>query len=300
MNRSFIMLLVLVIFLGAGFGGSFVGGVIYGQNQAKNAEGELSPSLGVAGQFPGGGQGGNAGQRGQGRQGQGGGAAAAQGQRGGFAGGQGQGGLAASRPGGGPGGAAGAPGGRGLGQFAAAAQVQGNAIGEGQAPGTTGAPEARAAGQEQGNSPVQERAAPGRDGRGDAPVAAEANEGVDAAGSSHASASTEAAQQAEVVNPGFGNRGGAVGTVQGLEGDVLTVTSPRGDLAVMLSESTRVFQVSETGRESLAAETRIRVLGTRNAEGGIAAQSVLIVPEGVESLFGAAGGPGGRTRGQGP
>ena len=39
MNRSFIMLLALVLFLGAGFGGSFVGGVIYGQRlSAENAE----------------------------------------------------------------------------------------------------------------------------------------------------------------------------------------------------------------------------------------------------------------------
>ena len=77
------------------------------------------------------------------------------------------------------------------------------------------------------------------------------------------------------------------------------MASPRGELSVMLSEVTRVFQVSETDRGSLAAESRVRVVGSRNAEGGIAAESVVIVPEGVEDLFGG-GGPGGRPRGQAP
>ena len=103
MNTSFIMLLALVIFLGAGFGGSFVGGVIYGQT-LQDDESELSPRLGAAGQFPGGGQEtANGGQRGQGRPEQGGGFGAA----------QGAGGQAASRRGGGEGnseGGAGRPG----------------------------------------------------------------------------------------------------------------------------------------------------------------------------------------------
>ena len=80
MNRSFLILLVLVIFLGAGFGGSFVGGVIYGQSLGNETEGELSPRLGAAGQFPGGaGEAAGGGQRGQGRRGQAGGVDGAQG-----------------------------------------------------------------------------------------------------------------------------------------------------------------------------------------------------------------------------
>ena len=50
MNRTFIMLLALVAFLGAGFGGSFVGGVIYGQSLAANAGEELAPRMGAMGQ----------------------------------------------------------------------------------------------------------------------------------------------------------------------------------------------------------------------------------------------------------
>ena len=243
MNRSFIMLLVLVIFLGAGFGGSFVGGVIYGQNQAENAGDELSPRLGTSGQFPGGGQGANAAQRGQGRQGSSGGATSAQSQRGGFAGGQGEGSTTA-RQGGGPGNVA-----------------------AGQERGTEGTPEA------------QDSA------------------GGDAENPSPAAVSSERGRAAEGTAQANANRGGAAGTVQGLEGDVLTITTSRGELTAMLSESTRVFQVSETDRESIEAETGVRVVGSRNPEGGIAAQSVIIVPEGAENLFGG-GGPGGRQRGQ--
>lgn len=222
MNRSFIMLLALVIFLGAGFGGSFVGGVIYGQNQAENADEELSPRLGAGGQFPGEGQGANAAQRGQGRQGQGG---------------------PAARQGGGP----------------------GNTAAAGRA--TEEVPDAQA------------------------------TTGGDATNPSPAAVSSERGRATEGTAQANSNRGGAVGTVQGLEGDVLTVSSPRGELTVMLSGSTRVFQVSETGRESLEAETGVRVVGSRNLEGSIAAQSVIIVPEGADNLFGG-GGPGGRQRGQ--
>ena len=276
MNRSFIMLLVLVIFLGAGFGGSFVGGVIYGQNQAENAEDELSPRMAAGGQFPGGGQGANAAQRGQGERGQGGGAPAPQGQRGGFAGGQGQGGFAAARE-------------------------QGSPLSEGRARGTEGGPGSQDIGQEQGSPQVQEGGRSGRDSQADSPAAVQAGAEGEATNSSPPAGPAETGRTSERTAPAIANRGGTAGTVQGLEGDVLTVTSPRGELAVMLSDDTRVFQVSETGRESLAAEARIRVVGSRNPEGGIAAQSVLIVPEGVDNLFGGGGGgPGARPRGQTP
>jgi hypothetical protein len=85
-----------------------------------------------------------------------------------------------------------------------------------------------------------------------------------------------------------------------LAGNVLTVASRRGDLTAALSESTQVFQVIETDRESLAVETNVRVVGSRNPEGGITAQSVIILPEGAENLFGGGGNPGGRQRGPAP
>ena len=52
MNKSFLILLVMVVILGAALGGSFVGGVVYGRSQAANAD-TLPP--GMDGAFAGGG-----------------------------------------------------------------------------------------------------------------------------------------------------------------------------------------------------------------------------------------------------
>ena len=52
MNKSFLILLVMVVILGAALGGSFVGGVVYGRSQAANAD-TLPP--GLDGAFAGGG-----------------------------------------------------------------------------------------------------------------------------------------------------------------------------------------------------------------------------------------------------
>ena len=52
MNKSFLMLLVTVVILGAALGGAFVGGVVYGRSQAANAN-MLPP--GLEGGFAGGG-----------------------------------------------------------------------------------------------------------------------------------------------------------------------------------------------------------------------------------------------------
>ncbi len=270
MNGSFIMLLVLVVFLGAGFGGSFVGGVIYGQNQAENAEDELSPRLGAGGQFPGGGQGANAGQRGQGRQGQSGGQGSSDGGAGNLAGGQG-------RPV----------------RSGAAAEAQMGTAGN----STEGAPATR---QAEGSEESSDSNRPGRATQNESPN--EGNQPQAASGPGSAPAQDLPGTESDAGSGearGSSGRAGVSGSVLAIEGDTLTVASPRGDLAVMLSDSSRVFQVSETGRESLAAEASVRVVGSRNPDGGIAAQSVLIVPEGVGNLFGG-GGIGGRARGQGP
>ena len=81
---------------------------------------------------------------------------------------------------------------------------------------------------------------------------------------------------------------------------MLTVASPRGEQSVTLTDATTFYQVSEVSRETLTPESRVRVAGSANPDGGISAQSVVIVPEGVDDLFGAAAGPGGRRRGELP
>ncbi|MDE2778870.1 MAG: hypothetical protein OXI91_04230 [Chloroflexota bacterium] len=259
MSRSFIVLLGLTLFLGAGFGGSFIGGVIYGQTLEDDAS-ELAPRLGTAGQLPGGGQGAGAGQRGQGRQGE----------QGGFAGGQAPGSQGQAPQPNDPGNLSGREGRRGQPGAAAAGQV-----GAGDSAAEAQADQAEPAGPEPaettgtGGSTAQTNSATGSAAGGDG-------------------------------SPPVSGRGGVDGTVLSLEGDTLTVTSARGELTALLSDATTVYQISESSRDSLTSETRVRVIGSRIPEGGLAAQSVIITPAGAEGLFGAAGGPGGRRRGGGP
>lgn len=243
MNRSFLMLLILVIFLGAGFGGSFVGGVIYGQSIQEEEETALSPRLGPGGQFQGGGQG--------------------------TAGGQAR-----------------------RGQPGAAASTQGGGANN---PAVEGAVQTQTDGQASRGNRQRDRA--GQAVQSESPAAnaaAETGTGTD-----------NAAPPADPSAAGEGRRGGAgrgglVGTVQGLEDGVLTVVSPRGEQSVALTDTTTFYQVSEVSRETLTPESRVRVAGSANLEGGISAQSVVIVPEGMESLLGNPAGPGGRRRGEQP
>ncbi|MCY4365482.1 MAG: hypothetical protein OXE17_04575 [Chloroflexi bacterium] len=280
MNRSFIMLLVLVLFLGAGFGGSFIGGVIYGQT-LEDETSELSPRLGAAGQFPGGDAGAAAGQRGLGRQGQG----------GGFAGGQAAGEQQQALQPAGPGNASGR---QGRGGQAGAATEQ---LGGGEGNQTEGQPA-----QVQ---PVSEPEGRQRDGTGQSVDSQAANEAAapESAAAGNPATQTTPSMEDEASAGGSSEASGRsslVGTVSSLEGDTLTVISARGETAAMLSDSTSVFQIAESSRDSLTSETLVRVIGSRSQEGGLAAQSVIIMPAGTEDLFGAAGGPGGRRRGVGP
>ena len=254
------MLLALVIFLGAGFGGSFVGGVIYGETRAENAGDELSPRLGPGGQF-GGGQaaGAGGGQRGQGRQGQG----------GAFAGARGQGEPATAR--------------QDVGSTTPSESQNADQQAGNSQPATS-----------QRRSPGQDnQAAPGpqEDQSESGPEATE----VEARGSTTAGEQSDVAAPA-----GFGGRGGAQGTVTTFEGDMLTLATPRGDQAVALSEATMFYRISEASRAALTDNATVRISGTRSPEGELNAQAVIVLPEGAENLLGATGGPGGRLRGGGP
>ena len=276
------MLLALVIFLGAGFGGSFVGGVIYGQT-LQDGDSELSPRLGATSQFQGGGQGAAGGQRGQGRQSQ-------QGQGGGLAGPQGGGGQSEARQ---PGGSGNSDTGQGRqrGPGGAVERPVEGADGVGQGLPTSQQSEGNQDGQRPDRSnPVGQSETPAGETETQPAVDVEnAPQATSAAGSGEGTASPR----------GSSGRGGVVGTVRGLEAELLTVTTPRGELAVTLSDSTTVFRVVEASREDLASQARVRVAGSRDPEGSLLAQSIVIVPEGREALFGG-GGPSGRQRGQAP
>lgn len=293
------MLLVLVIFLGAGFGGSFVGGVIYGQTLAENADDELSPRLGAGSQFGGGGQGAGSGQRGQGRQGQDGGFAGAQG-----GGNRGSGEAEAARQGVGPGGAGQGRPRQGGGPVGAGSQGQDGLATAQESGSPTSDAEARAEGQQAvEQTPNRQRGGPGqgsqavradssaREGRAE-PAADSAETGT------RETVGAAAEERAGASPPGTTGRGGALGTVKALEDEMMTIASARGDLVVSLNGDTSIYQVKEAAPEALTEKATVRVNGSRNPEGGITAQAVVILPEGAENLFGAGGGPGGRTRGQ--
>ena len=263
MNRTFIILLGLAVFLGAGFGGSFIGGVIYGQTLEDDAS-ELSPRLGAAGQFPGGGAGAAAGQRGQG----GAGAGAAAGQRGqGFAGARGGGNLSAQQT-----------------------STEGTSPEGAQ---QASQPDSRQAGQ-RGNGAGRRSQSEASAGR----VQSESVADTEETGPQAAQGPANAEQGGTTT--GAPARGGLVGTVGSLEGDTLTVISAMGEQTALLVDSTTVYEITEASRDSLTSETAIRIIGSRNQEGYLTAQSVIIMPVGTEDLFGAAGGPGGRRRGGGP
>ncbi len=238
MNRSFLMLLGLAIFLGAGFGGSFVGGIIYGQGRAEAAAANLSPRLGAGGQGFGG-----APIAGAERQGTGG----------------GQGGVsAATDQGGNPGSLR-----RGGGQDAGP---------QGQAQ----------AGQEQFGASLPDTPSSGSGAGG------ETVDGLTGAGRRGADAASTPAGR------------GVLGTVQQLDGDTLTAFSPRGEVTVTLSETTMIYQMSPSTRESLASNVRVWATGEAIANGQLEARSVLVLPEGMEELFPAGpGGSGRRSTGQG-
>lgn len=267
MSKSFLILLVLVIFLGAGFGGSFVGGIIYGQSLEDDTENELSPRLGSAGLLPGGGQG--AGQRGQGRRGQGGGPASTQADVGDTS----------------------AVENAGLGD-----SPQGDRL---ELPEGTGAPapgesQARRVPAGEGRNQSDENETSPSETTGETEdVAGGPSESEPTGRPASPGSSTETGGRPS------GSRGGLSGTILGFEGDTLTVESPRGEVAVTLAETTTVYELIIASSETLAEGATIRINGSRDSGGSLVAQAVIVLPEGAEGLF-STGGPGGRQRGGGP
>lgn len=251
MNRSFLLLLVMVIFLGAGFGGSFVGGVIYGQSLEDDQANALSPRLG-AGQFASqdtaaGGPIGE-GERVQGRRGQGAPTGAAQ---------------------------------------------------EETADTTTAVPATERQPRQGRDAQASADGAPESGAQGEAGPAQTPTQ-ASSRPASEASPETPgpAGEPVQAPPPGGAGRGGFVGTIAGVEADLMTVSSSRGDVAVKMSGSTPVYEVKEAAPATLTTGTRVRIAGSRNEEGEITAQSVVIVPEGADNLFSSAAGPAGRRRGQ--
>ena len=80
---------------------------------------------------------------------------------------------------------------------------------------------------------------------------------------------------------GFGGGGGLVGTVESLDGNMLTVNTPQGPLLAALGEETLIQMFAEGSLSDLSVGTRVTVTGQRGEDGSVEAVSILIIPEGA-------------------
>ena len=85
---------------------------------------------------------------------------------------------------------------------------------------------------------------------------------------------------------GFSGRGAVTGTVEKVEGNTVTVDTPEGPLSVRIGEDT-VIQKSAAGTlEDLQTGLRVAVVGQPDEGGTVAAQFVVLIPEGGDGLPG--------------
>ena len=74
-----------------------------------------------------------------------------------------------------------------------------------------------------------------------------------------------------------------------MEGNTLTVTTPRGPVTVTTGGDTTVRKIVDGSLEDLEKGAQIRVTGQRDEEGIVKATSITLIPEGAPELFGRRG-----------
>lgn len=82
----------------------------------------------------------------------------------------------------------------------------------------------------------------------------------------------------------FPGRGGASGIVEKVEGEVLTITTTEGPVEVILAEDTGISRISEASVDELQPGVQVTVMGPAGEDGRVEGVSVIISPEGIESL----------------
>jgi len=87
---------------------------------------------------------------------------------------------------------------------------------------------------------------------------------------------------------GGGGRG-VGGAIASMEGNTLTVATPRGPITVTTGEDTAVRKIVDGSLEDLEKGAQIRVTGQRDEEGIVKATSITLIPEGAPELFGRGG-----------
>ena len=88
---------------------------------------------------------------------------------------------------------------------------------------------------------------------------------------------------------GRGGRGGVGGAIESIDGNTLTITTPRGPVTVNTYEETIVRKIVDGTMEDLTQGVQIRVTGARDEEGTVKATSITLVPEGAQEFFGRRG-----------
>ncbi len=88
--------------------------------------------------------------------------------------------------------------------------------------------------------------------------------------------------------------GGVAGSIIAVDGSKLTVDTPDGPVTVTLGDDTTLHQVAEIGPADLEAGSFVTVMGPRGDSGDVEAQTITVIPEGVDfQLPGLGGGMGG-------
>lgn len=90
---------------------------------------------------------------------------------------------------------------------------------------------------------------------------------------------------------GGGRQGGrgVGGAIESIEGNTLTVTTPRGPVTVTTGAETTVRKTVEGSLEDLKQGAQIRVTGERDEEGVVKATAITLIPEGAQEFFGRRG-----------
>ena len=97
----------------------------------------------------------------------------------------------------------------------------------------------------------------------------------------------------------FGGGGALTGTIEKVDGNIVTVNTPQGALLATVGDDTTIQKTVEVTTSELTEGTRVTVTGVRAEDGTLQANLIFVVPEGADG-FGGGGfrGGGGRLGGQ--
>ena len=85
---------------------------------------------------------------------------------------------------------------------------------------------------------------------------------------------------------GFGGTGGLTGTIEGIEGDTITINTAQGPLQATISTDTTIQIFAEGTLTDLENGDQVTVRGQRREDGTVEATSITVTPEGLGGLFG--------------